>query len=543
MVRGKLRAHTDMRFFNLPATSPDNKPGFTDAQSCSAWLQTLPLINVAPTQGALLAHLEELNTFALAPSVRLKVLELLREPIFFVQTELAKKFSARAIPLAKHEREIFLNVTALWDALGQGYQHCLEAVAAGELIGEGAISCQRALDCVAQKLNEYYKACQDLEADDWQLAHALYVFAEERGLEQIAVPDPLGQATTLTTPKQTWLRMLLLNLATPNEQSPRQITMIAKWLERWTEKVTVSAEANTSGLAQLSVNLAGSAGASRTPVSGARARYLSMDGLAASLKNRIMLLRKGETPQSLKLGDDCVQPFCEKTLLLLYRQWCEPNNTRDQARSSASNPAQVACSIAGIHHYISGLPFKQPGSARELSSKERQEIATFGRIATRAENDYSQIHGYAVELWMLLDESLTGLRMMRAADKPGMRLTQGQLVGIRPGNSRHFMLCAVRRLLSTREMDITAGVRIIPGVPQAVAVKPTGINAAAEKFIPALALPEVTALRSPASLLLPPGWFRAKRVIEVWHEAPQEVMLTTLLERGVDFERVSFEAK
>ena len=54
MVRGKLRAHTDMRFFNLPTTSPDNKPGFTDAQSCSAWLQTLPLINVAPTQGALL---------------------------------------------------------------------------------------------------------------------------------------------------------------------------------------------------------------------------------------------------------------------------------------------------------------------------------------------------------------------------------------------------------------------------------------------------------------------------------------------------------
>ena len=171
-------------------------------------------------------------------------------------------------------------------------------------------------------------------------------------------------------------------------------------------------------------------------------------------------------------------PFCEKTLLLLYRQWCEPNNTRDQARSSAANPAQVACSIAGIHHYISGLPFKQPGSARELSSKERQEIATFGRIATRAENDYSQIHGYAVELWTLLDESLTGLRMMRAADKPGMRLAQGQLVGIRPGNSRHFMLCAVRRLLSTREMDITAGVRNIPGVPQAVAVKPTGINAA-----------------------------------------------------------------
>ena len=536
------RPSPDMPLFKLPAISPDASPGFTDAKTCSEWLRTLPLINVAPAQGALLAHIEELNAFELPASDRLKILEVLREPVFFVQTELAKKFSGRALPLSRSERDIFLNVTALWDALGHGYQHCLEAVVAGELIGQGALCCQRALDGVAQKLNEHYKAYQDIEPDDWHLAHTLFLFTEERGLEQIDVSDPLCKTSTLTTSEQTWLRLLLLNLANPNEQSHRQLAMMAKWLERWAEKVPVGKETKTSTLPLLTVDLAGAAGASRGPAAGTGARYLDMDELGASLQKRIMLLKKGESPQSLKLGEDCVQPYCEQNLQLLYRQLCETNNTRDQLRSSSSNQAQVAGGIAAIHHYISGLPFKQPGSPKELTTKQREEIATFGRVSTRDENDYSQIHGYAMELWTLLDESLTGLRMHRSADTPGARLAHSQLVGVRPADSQHFMLGTVRWLLSTRELDLNAGVRINPGVPQAIAIKPTGINAAAEKYAPALALPEVAALRSPASLLLPIGWFRPKRVIEIWRDAPQQVLLTALIERGVNFERVSFEA-
>ncbi len=531
-----------MALFELPATSAQNHPGFADANSCAGWLQTLPLINVAPAQGALLGHIEELNTFELPASERLKILEVLREPVYFVQAELAKKFSGRALPLGRLERDIFLNVTALWDALGKGYQHCLAAVAAGELIGQGAVSCQRALDCVAQKINEHYKACQDIEPDDWRLAHVIYHFAEERHLEQIDVSDAQCKASTLTTPEQTWLRTLLLNLANPNEHSPRQLAMIAKWLERWTERVTVSREASQTGLTQLAVDLEGAAGVARQATGGAGVRYLGMDELGASLKKRIMLLRKGESPQSLKLGDECVQPFCEQNLTLLYRQLCEASNTRDHSRQSGAAKAQVSSGIGAIHHYICGLPFKQPGNVKELSAKERQEIATFGRIATRDESDFSQIQGYTIEVWTLLDESLTGLRMCRPADTDGARFAHSQLVGVRPADSRNFMLGTIRWLLSTHELDLNAGVRLMPGVPQTIAVKPTGINATAEKYIPALALPEVAALRSPASLILPNGWFRPKRVVEVWREAPQQLLLTGILERGNDFERVTYEA-
>jgi hypothetical protein len=82
---------------------------------------------------------------------------------------------------------------------------------------------------------------------------------------------------------------------------------------------------------------------------------------------------------------------------------------------------------------------------------------------------------------------------------------------------------------------------MVPGVPRAVAVRSTGINAKSEKFIPALYCPALAALGSPASLILPPGWYRPKRVVEVYGDTPEPYLLTGVIERGSDFERVAVE--
>jgi len=75
-------------------------------------LKSLPLINVGPSHVRLLGQLDELNAYTIAPAERLKILELLREPVSFVQKEHSKKFASRPAPLAKPEREILANVHA-----------------------------------------------------------------------------------------------------------------------------------------------------------------------------------------------------------------------------------------------------------------------------------------------------------------------------------------------------------------------------------------------------------------------------------------------
>ena len=182
--------------FELPVISAQANPEFRDAATCSEWLQDLPLINVGPSQGRLLGEIEELNCCDISPSERLKILEVLHEAVLFVQIEQAKKFGNRAVPLAKPEREILLNVTALWAAMGHGYQHCLQAFAGGSTglpsgSGKLALACQRALWCASRQISEHYRCYQEISGELWNLLHQLYLFAETHQLADMQVDHPL----------------------------------------------------------------------------------------------------------------------------------------------------------------------------------------------------------------------------------------------------------------------------------------------------------------------------------------------------------------
>ena len=149
--------------FDPPSIKPEAAPDFKDSSGCAKWLQSLPLINVGPSHVRLLAQLDELNAYGIAPAERLKILELLREPVSFVQKEHSKKFSSRPAPLAKPEREILERVYALWDALSYGYQHCLKALAGGSSAANAALVGERVLWCIGQRMLASYQAYQDVD--------------------------------------------------------------------------------------------------------------------------------------------------------------------------------------------------------------------------------------------------------------------------------------------------------------------------------------------------------------------------------------------
>jgi hypothetical protein len=54
-------------------------------------------------------------------------------------------------------------------------------------------------------------------------------------------------------------------------------------------------------------------------------------------------------------------------------------------------------------------------------------------------------------------------------------------------------------------------------------------------------LPAVAALKAPETLVLPSGWFKPERAIEVYTDSARQVRLASVIDRGADFERVTFE--
>ncbi len=236
-----------------------------------------------------------------------------------------------------------------------------------------------------------------------------------------------------------------------------------------------------------------------------------------------------------------MQPSCEQLLVFLFRQWCQAKPPRGVERKHASEDAQACNEMGAIHYYISGHVFKQPGEARELTSAQRDQIAAFGRVSTRDDDDYSVVHGFLLETWQIEDESSQGLKMVRRSGNPGKRYTHGQLVGLRPADAKSFMLGQVRWLVQNDTGDLYAGVRLLPGLPAATAVRATGLNVTGAQYAQALSLTGVAAVKAPPSLVLPAGWFKPRRVVEAYVEGHVKVRLTEIIDRGADYERCAYE--
>jgi hypothetical protein len=520
-------------------------PEFTDAATAKAWLDHVPLANVAAAQQQLLGQTAEFNRYAAKAPVRLATLEALRDAVHFVQIEQARRFTNRALPMAMAESVVFEETLLLWEQMRAGYLLCLEAIEKGEpgLRGQGALVCQRALALGGLKMFHYNRAYRQSPRSEWRALHQAYARAEALKVVETPVKDYLNRDVHDTSPRIAYVRALLMGMANPNELSQRQLTFVAFLLERWAEKVGVEKRPVTEevGTLPLVVDLEGESCPERGGAGGAQPRYVDVLRLANSLRNRIGLLRKGESPARLGLGEDCVQPSCEQLLVFLYRQWCQPRQPRVSERKPVSEVAQVCNDMASAHYYVSGKVYRQPTDGSQLTAKQRDEIATFGRLSTREDEAVSAAHGFQLETWQLLDESAQGLKMTRRAGAPGKRYSHGQLVAVRPADAKGFMLGQVRWLSQSEESDLFAGVRLLPGLPAATAVRPIGVNVRDEQYTRALSLTAVPALNSPPALVLPAGWYKPKRLVEVYLDSAIQLRLAEVLERGSDFERVSYE--
>lgn len=533
--------------FDLPQISAEAAPEFSDVLACKAWLEHVPLANVAEAQNQMLAQITEFNRFPCKAAMRLQVMEALREAVAFVQIEQAKRFTNRALPMADAEAAIFEATTALWDQMRIGYLHCLAASVADEtgMRAHAPLLAQRILAYCGLKMFHHYRAYREVKKADWRHLHQAYKVAEDLGVAEAEVKDYLNRDVHDASPRIQYMRALLTGMANPNELARRQLSFVGFLLERWAEKVDVShTPVAEEGMLPLVVDLAGNGPPERLTGEGdteiVEPRFLDVSRLTKSLKNRIGLLRKGESPAKLALGEDCVQPSCEQLLIFLYRQWCQPRVPRAE-RKRVQQEALVSNDMAAVHYYISGKVFRQPGVQTELTQKERDQIATFGRVSTKDEDDYSAVHGFLLEHWRVEDESVSGLRMSRPTGSPGKRFSHGQLIAVRPGDAKNFMLAQARWLMQGSDGALNAGLRLLPGLPASIAVRHYGLNVAQEKYVQALTLTEVAALKSPPTLILPAGWYKPGRVVEVFVQKPLRVKLVELVDRGTDFERMTYE--
>lgn len=533
----------------LPLDPTDDRanPAFKDAAGCAQWLGQLQLTNLRFAHGVLRTQLDEFNRYPMHGMERMQTLELLRETVLSVQADYAKKLVAKKLPLSEDEFTIFVSIIGLWQSMVTGYQRCLQAYMGGDkqLAPYGALLCQRCLLYSGLQIFEYLRTGYEFDGKLWRQLHALYAFSEGNALQLEEVADGLNGTGTASC-RTVYVKTLLASYARPAELTRSQLQLLDRWLTVWGATITVErSHVKSKGDAPpLAVDMESPQGLQPPQQINPSdtVRYLAMVPLSKLLRVKMILLQQGQSPQQLELGEGCKSADCAEFLNYLHQCWCEGRGDRSSERRSMVQQAQICYGLDGSFAYIANKPFKQPSKDRAVDTLSRKQIEAFGH--TLADTDRHNLAGlgFIREDWQVQDESILGARLLREGGV-GARICPKQILAVRSKGSENYVLGVVRWVSVTQTGQLHVGVRYLPGVPQAIALKATGVNlAASDKYIAALLLPAIPALKTPASLIVPRDWFQPDRIVEIVQldEQRLRVKMGFGVEKGLDYERVSF---
>lgn len=534
----------------LPLEPTDDRanPTFKDPASVKLWLAQLQMTNLQQAHSKLLLQINELNRYPMRGLERFETLELLRETVQHIQNEYAKKLTGKPLPLNATEMAVFTSILQLWQAMAQGYQRGLQAYISGEksLANHGAAFCQRCLSYSGLTVFEHQRTGYEFNPQLWHQLHQLYAYAEQHNLHLIEVVDSLSNQPASCV--RSYTRTLLTCFANPAQMTRWQLQQTNEWLSTWCSEITVARNCHTTknDAKPLAVDLTRTQGLQRLDslAPGEAVRYIATVPLSKLLRVKIILLKQDQMSQKTGLGDRLDTQAYLSLLTYLHQCWCEEQHKRQIQRQPKSLHAELCFKAERIYAHLSGKSFELRDS--QLNSLALKQIATVGHVL-RNERDQVETT-YPLEKWQMEDENITGARLTRT-DKTGERLNCNQLIAMRIISTREndkpfFMLATTAWVNMTHTGQLQTGIKYLPGRPSPVSIRASGLNQ--DKTIaPAFLLPALPVIKTPASLILPRGWFKTGRWLDL-NQPDGEILIVQLgfsVECGLDYEHVSFTIK
>lgn len=525
-----------------PSRIPPGALAFADADGCAAWLRGLPLTNIQRHYEEILDQLRRVGEAEFAPRERGRIAELMREPVSFLHTELARRYAGKPQPSAPREQEAADQALALWQALWAQYSACLKPLLEGdaELQGVKAKVLQRGLWVGKQLILVHGLARRTPGAAVWQELHAYFRLAEILECAVSAVSDDLMPNALGLSCYSTYAHALLLDLADPCSMTVRQIELTDRWLAMWARKIFPYAQQRETEGPVITVDIDGPGGAmlhAAAPRHGSQStRYCYPAKLAASVRGRLKRLSIGANPAELQLGHDVAVDACTALLSHLDAHWYALPLKRGAGSESQTGLELCAGGLGAAYFRVSGRTFNSKELVGHLSYQGTQHLATLGALTDYDRNKDDAEKSWAWERWHgVYDWTSANVRRTVAGQH---RWHLDQLVVVRDEDR---LRCGyVTRVALESRGDLSVTLKLWPGTPTAVAVRALTTMLVEEAPVPALTL--AATADEKAWLIVPPRTFSAGRVLRSLSSGPERrFRLTRLGQRGADFERVAFE--
>jgi hypothetical protein len=513
---------------------------FADAEGCARWLRAQPLSNIPKHYDALIGQLRRLGDADFPARERARIAEVLREPVVYLHTELARRYAGKPHPASEREQEAAEQAIALWQALWAQYSACLKPLLEGdpELQGVKAKLLQRGLWVGKQVLLVYGLARRVPPGNVWQELHAYYRLAEILDCAVTAVSDELMPNAIGVSCYSTYSHALLLALADPCSLTVRQIELTDRWLSMWSRKMFPYAQQRETEGPVVVTDLDAPAGATLALVAPRHTSESMRFGypakLATSVRGRLKRLSTGANPAELQLGHDVSVEACSALLAHLDTQWYAlPRKTGNEAKTSLD---LCVGGLGAAYFRVAGRTFNRQDPLGRLSYHGTQHLATLGALTDYDRNKEEAEKVWAWERWQgTYDWDEASVQRVGNAVH---RWHLEQLVILR--DDEHVRCGTVTRVALDGRGEISVRLRLWAGLPSALAVRPMTSMLAEDPPIPIIVIGFTPDEK--ATMLTPPRTFNPGRSLRSTDSGPERrFRLTRLVQRGADFERVAFE--
>lgn len=509
------------------------------------WLQTLSLTQSQQVSAQLYTALHEISRLDTSSETRLAILELLRIPVHHTLNGLALKYLNQPLILPEAALKTATIAQAIQKHFLNGYLAIVRKICTApepkkEAQDLQALAIQRALTALGLLLLRSYQLYLPIASQLWNEIHALYQLACALGVAQTQVEDRLPHQLGVKTIHNSYLRLLLLASARPNQLRQDEIENTYNLLESMAHYAEL-VEYDPKGKENLFVVLTDS---NRPPFYKSHWRPASNPDSPAPLEMRTsQLVAKLQELQKDVSGNTetaAHQPQLNTSFALIkhLEQTWNHLSLRSFERQDVNAEIEVTVGLTNIHFHLaneqpfnlflnqaSGIAATEKGAifqkrgvqlkkdepkkdadpwgdafdikGTSLDGRELSTINIEKQLKTIEKVNYQGQHSiYTVPL---VDRSLGGYGLEWRTEIP-VQVRAGELLGLREYGRTKWTIGVVRWAHQIKGAT-QLGIQIL--APQAI---PVGIaivhkTGGFSEYLRALQIPELRAANQPPSLI------------------------------------------
>ena len=427
-----------------------------------AWLESLPLAQVADTARKVIAHAAALNRAKVDNDDRIQILESYRAVTTVLFDELDAVYSKATVPLGAKAREALTLARDLASQVAVGYRVAM-AERGGKLFGakkQLPLLVLRAMDHYAMLLRAAYKSYTPVPEGLWREIHQLYLDAErEKIAAEIVDPDTKDAVVNV------YVEALLLALTDPYRLSPGETDKVTAQIRSARAPVTLgqSRPGTRSGghfLVPCDTDKPPKPALSANDdTGGPNWRLLDCNPIVEKVRMRLTAIETGNVSATMR---SAASPDLVALLRKLVILWGDPPK-RASRRNPSDGTVAICVGLRAVSQFVAMEP-KDPAAEQAMLKR--------GITMPLQRPEFGELGEASVFEYDIVNQSDGGLKVRRTGPTP-QALAVGEVVGIKQAHRPRWTIAVVRWITVYEEGGMEFGVQFLAPNARLVQVQPT----------------------------------------------------------------------